>query len=286
MILCFSLPAQAARIYFEPQEETAGTKNEFLVGLKFDSEETINAISAEFSVSPGLELSDILDGNSIINLWVDKPIWDKNRRVLKFSGIIPGGFSGKKAQLLILKFSPQNSDTASFKFDPERTEVLLNSPDAKKDENLVLQNLDIKIIQGKENLEMKISDDFAPEIFVLEIGQDPNLYDGKYFVYFSTQDKGTGIDHYEINEFRPYLFFHRGENKWKKCESPCVLSDQALKSEISVKALDKKGNERVSYLSAKNKIKIYEQPAFWLLIGIILGLLAGLISWRAYGKKQ
>ena len=45
-----------------------------------------------------------------------------------------------------------------------------------------------------------------PESFPIQVASDPSLFDGKYFIVFSTQDKGSGIDHYEIKEAKYLLF--------------------------------------------------------------------------------
>jgi len=59
--------------------------------------------------------------------------------------------------------------------------------------------------------------------------------DGKYFLVFSTQDKGSGVDHYEVREGRFGGF--------SEVSSPYILKYQSLDKKIFVKAIDKFGNE-------------------------------------------
>ncbi|HHE65575.1 MAG TPA: hypothetical protein ENL09_06080 [Bacteroidetes bacterium] len=99
---------------------------------------------------------------------------------------------------------------------------------------------------------------------MISVHIDPNIYDGKYFIVFSTVDKQTGLDHYEILEITPEelekikkedggianffnKLFGKWEEKssWKEGESPYLLADQSLGSVIKVKAIDKAGNERL-----------------------------------------
>jgi hypothetical protein len=61
------------------------------------------------------------------------------------------------------------------------------------------------------------------------------VFGGLYYIVFSTVDKQSGVDHYEVFE----------NGAWEKVVSPYKLPDQSLKSEIKVKAIDKAGNERV-----------------------------------------
>ena len=58
---------------------------------------------------------------------------------------------------------------------------------------------------------------------------------------FSTQDKQSGISHYEVCEGN----FHWLGCDWKKVESPYLIIDQNLGDRIEVKAVDLAGNETV-----------------------------------------
>jgi len=116
------------------------------------------------------------------------------------------------------------------------------------------------IDEWQEELE---KDNILPESFETEIHQTPAIFEGKYFIIFSTTDKQTGIDYYEVKE---------GKKDWKKGESPYLLDDQGLKSIIKVKAIDKAGNERIAEY-------IPEKPfPYWIIIIIIVGLV--IIAWR------
>ena len=59
--------AEAARLYFEPQELTVGTSGEFSVAVNIDADKRVNAFSAGISISGPLIPYDINEANSIIN---------------------------------------------------------------------------------------------------------------------------------------------------------------------------------------------------------------------------
>jgi len=100
-------------------------------------------------------------------------------------------------------------------------------------------------------------DSTVPEKFKSEIGQDPSVFGGKYFLSFSTTDKLSGIDHYEVKE---------GNKDFKEVKSPYVLEDQNLRGKIIVKAIDKAGNEQISEI--KPQIKPF--PYYILILGLII----------------
>ncbi len=117
-------------------------------------------------------------------------------------------------------------------------------------------------------------DTIPPEEFEPQIGQDPTMYDGKYFLSFVAQDKTSGVDHYEVTEV-PWLSFEKTK-EWKMVQSSYLLGDQKLRSVIKVKAVDKAGNERVAEI--KPPYKITWGDALILLL-ILIGI--GVILWSA-----
>jgi len=114
-----------------------------------------------------------------------------------------------------------------------------------------------------------IIDTAPPEEFEPQIGQDPTVFGGKYFLSFATIDRMSGVAHYEISETR-----NQKQEAWKVGESPYLLEDQGLRSIIKVKAVDKAGNERIAeYLPAKKPFP------YWIILLIVVGL--AIIIWIA-----
>lgn len=77
-------------------------------------------------------------------------------------------------------------------------------------------------------------------------------YQGRLFAVFSTVDKQTGVDHYEVAEVPTAdLGLSEGEWKWTRAVSPYLIKDQNLDGVIKVWAIDKAGNERIEEYSAQ-----------------------------------
>ena len=125
----------------------------------------------------------------------------------------------------------------------------------------ILSKLESSLESSKDEWQEEIKkDNIPPEPFNIEISQNPAIFEGKYFITFSTTDKQTGIDHYKIKE---------GKRDWKIAVSPYVLENQKLTNNIQVKAADKAGNERIEV------VKAFRKP-FWKYIlygGLFLILL-------------
>lgn len=291
LFFCVSLalPAEAARLYFEPQEETAGAAGEFAVALNLDAVEQINALSAAVIVPKNLEPLDTSDGNSIINLWLDRPNWDEVSRLLTFSGIIPGGFGGQGGRLLVIIFKVNQPGAARLGFDRGKTEVYLNGPDGELDQAVLLEEKEINITAGKENLPLNLPDNGAPEPFAIQLNRDFNIFDNQWFIAFTSQDKGVGLSHYEICETKK-VFKRNGENSpksercWQKGVSPYRLADQALNSYIFVKALDKKGNFRITGLPPPKVLFRYKNYQFYAII--LLSLIIFALLWEILRRRK
>ena len=88
-------------------------------------------------------------------------------------------------------------------------------------------------------------DTTPPEEFSLKIGQESTVFEGKYFLNFSTADNTSGIEYYEVKE---------GKKDWEKAISPYLLKDQMLGKEIIVRAYDKAGNYREANIKPSYKI--------------------------------
>jgi hypothetical protein len=125
-----------------------------------------------------------------------------------------------------------------------------------------------------------------------EITRDSSIFDNKWFLVFATQDKGSGIDHYEILETRSNIkailinkkiFLNYFKKQWKIGESPYMLNDQKLQSYIFVKAIDKAGNERIVKLKPQNPLLWYKNLENWSIIIVVLLFIYAV--WRV-AKRQ
>jgi hypothetical protein len=277
---------EATKLNITSPVQDFGINQEFQADIMLDTEgQSINAIEGKIMFSRNLlELKEIRDGDSIVNLWVERPSL-KEDGLIMFSGIIPGGFErmlspyyegSQPGKIFSLIFISKGEGEGTVNL--ENGKVLLHDGKGTEAKTSV-QNLFVAIredIRGDSWVSPR--DTEPPEDFKPEIASDPNIFDGKYFLVFAAQDKGSGIDHYEVLEAR-----NKRQGMWKVAESSYVLKDQKLRSFIYVKAIDKAGNERIAVVEPKYPIKWYEQPLIWVII-VIIGIIAYLI-WRKFKNK-
>lgn len=252
-ILSFSLAgsARAARIFSELKSFQENGKKFFEISVYLDTEgEDLNILTGEISFpAADLIFEKTLNGGSIVNLWLKQPIKSAEGKI-GFSGAVSNGYLGSKGFVFSTIFSSNNRSLArQVEIAFQNVEVYINDGKGTKK---VLSD-----ISNTLNLEMAeaaaIPADFEPpEFFSPYVASDPNLESGKWVVIVNAQDKGSGIDHYEIFESRKRYETEKIVSdksvSWKLADGlqAYILKDQKLGSYIYVKAVDKAGNARVA----------------------------------------
>ena len=268
-ILFFDLEkASSAEFIIGSENQEIGTGSQFEVDFFLNSEnEDINAVEGEI-VFPSkiLETKEIVDGGSIINLWLEHPDTADNRDKIIFSGIIPGGYNGEDGKIFSVIFHAKEQGSGEIEIINLR--ALLNDGDGNAAKTNV-SNLSFKVSSEAMPISAPsiYQDIDIPELFTPIISRNRNMFGGKYFLVFATQDKGSGISHYEVSEGgAPYI----------TAKSPYLLQNQNLDAEIFVKAIDKAGNERIVSMSPKKARPWYKK--YFIFIIILVGIAAIFIS--------
>jgi hypothetical protein len=286
-------PVLAARLYFEPAEQSGGLGRLFSVRVMFDAQgEEINALASQIVYRPDLlELVSLREANSIINLWVEKPVADcqDNFCQINFSGIIPGGFSGtllpyssllNPGQVLELIFKSHQPGSGLVSF--QNGQALLNDGQGTGVQ-LTLEPLTYIITaEPAEGAEEFAEDAVSPQPFSVIIASNADIFDGRYFAAFFSQDKETGIAYYEVWESRRPIK-KSAEADWQRVSSPYLLEDQDLRSYVYVKAVDQAGNETLSVHEPLRPVQWLEKYLIWIIM-IIVPLSLFLIS--LYGGRR
>jgi len=266
MFMLASKTVSAALILFDAR---VSQENAYAIDVIIDTEgESINTFEGTLQAT-NLTIQEIRDGNSVVNFWVERPHGTATGTIA-FSGITPGGYNGKNGRLFTVVGVPLSSENPAsikvvqnrvLKNDGEGTEIIAKSSAVTLSETFV------------KNVAQARNDTDVPEIFVPEYGRSEGVYDNKWFIVFSAQDKNSGIDHYEIKEVSPLNIFTSGS--WQRATSPHVLQHQSLNKFVYIKAIDKAGNERIVKLYPQKKGLLYMSYILW---GILIVLLAWFVK--------
>lgn len=244
---------------------------EFTVNVYLDTEgDSINAVEGDISFKPNvLEVVAIKDGNSSVNFWINKPgLVAKDK--INFSGVTPGGVRGQDRLLFSIVFKPIKSGESNVDIGDV---VLLKNDGLGTKASTKVVGLSIKVVPstGGPATNEAVIDDREPETFLPVIGRNSEIYEGKNFLVFSTQDKESGIEYYEVKEG---IF-----GEYTRAISPFVLNNQKLDKKIYVKAVDLNGNARVVSIKPENYKVWYKRSE-------ILGIIILVILVVFYNRKK
>ncbi len=260
-----------------------GVGDAFTVSVLLDTEdERINALEGTLQYTRStLVLRELRTGNSIVNFWVEQPSIDKPGSV-RFAGVTPGGFHGNEGEIFTLVFEAVKSG---------RAEISLQDGKAYRNTDdgiafpLVARIPAFAISEKGGGMSVQSileTDKTPPESFTPMIATDQSLFEGRSFIVFATQDKGSSVDHYEVAERKGFPFALLRKMVWQKAVSPFVLSDQSRMSYVYVKAVDKAGNERIARLSPSHQFFYFSNTA---LIAILLVLFGSVLLFYVRKRK-
>ena len=275
----------ASEIIFQNPNKTLGVGDEFSMPILLSSQdENVNAISGDIVWSDEtLSAMNVFSANSIVSSWVEMPHISGNSVV--FSGIMPGGYQGGVIDPMTQKSSPGTIAVITFRVKKagtakiEFTDEHLYKNDSFGTE-VPLQNnpLTLSFSEKGSGLSVFTYDTNPPEDFIPIISQDPNVYDGRFTVVFSTNDKETGIDHYEVKQ---------GEDgEWVRAESPFPLVDQEFSGTVFVKAIDLVGNYKIGAVQMEQKAPISVMVIYLILIVLALIFLRWMFVRHLKKKKK
>lgn len=260
--------ADASVISLESDFGSLHVGDKVTVQVRVDTElQTINAIESTVTFPSDLlayEASD--DSDSVVSLWVEKPqlvgVSD-----LHFSGVTPGGFIEANAQVLTLMFTVIATGQAFLTIGD--TALLLHDGSGTA-ASVAKQSLHISVINGPSAITMQTVDTEIPEHFVPTVLIDLDVFDGRPALIFATNDKGSGIDTYEVRE-----------GWWGRsitAQSPYEIIHQSLDTVFYVKAIDRAGNVRAETFYPHNWRPWYKAPEILGTILVLCVLMLGLVG--------
>lgn len=254
------------------------------VNILIDTEkQEVNTVSATLTFSSkNIVVRDVSDANSLINIWIEKPSFSEKDSKIHFSGIVPGGYNGSRGQLI--KIFLEVGRNGEINFSPTESTVLLNDgigTEAKINQRpLILKSSDLITTATSTNKTASI----PPESFTPIITSDPSVYSGKNILIFSTTNKGSGIDHYEVLETGI-----QSVGIWKNAESPYLLEDQSLTSDVYIRAVAKDKSFIVVKIPATNISqleKLKNNYSLFLVLIILLLLIVGAMIYRRKNRQS
>jgi len=95
----FTLPVNADTIYIDSGVGTLGRDDAITTAVRImpdkETRECINVVDAVVTYTDNTQPIDISLGKSIVSVWVEPPVINKENRTITFAGGIPNGYCGR-----------------------------------------------------------------------------------------------------------------------------------------------------------------------------------------------
>lgn len=272
--------AQAATITIVADNTRPDINQPVHVVVMLDTQgENVNAVQGKIIFPARLfVLQSVADGSSPVSFWINQPK-ETVPGTISFAGIMPGGFTGAHSPAFSFVLIPRASGSGDISIDGAA--VLRNDGQgslistAAKGQSVTVSN-----VNAGEPLS-PASSTILPEPFTPVVARDPDVFGGKYFLAFSTTDKGSGIDHYDVVEISAGSPLG-ADASWQTAESPYLLKDQTLSSDSYVRAVNHAGGVTIGKAPA-----VHPGVSPFVLISLALLTVLGLL-WllRRRGRRR
>jgi hypothetical protein len=283
IILFFSTTtAFAATFVITPEVSTFAVGDTVPVRIALNPEgESINALELSVVYPKDLLIPvAISDANSLLGVWVERPqISDDG--AIHLSGITPGGFSGLinplthevgSGTVVTIYFKARAIGSGAISLS--ETHILKNDGEGQEVVATITPG-EFMIDTDTHYSDKSLKDVTPPLQFEIAKSSDQSVMDGKQFITFSTSDTESGIAYYEVKE---------GIRGWVRAESPYLLLGNGTE-QISVRAVDRVGNERIARLFSSSSNNTVPTQNILLVVILCGGALALLFYVRKLNKK-
>lgn len=234
--------ALAATVSVQPETVGARSGVPFLVAVVLDTQgESANAFEGTIVFPQSLAESAIRDENSIVNFWIEPPHF-AGPGLVHFSGITPGGYSGDNGTLFSIVFVPRYDGMAII--EPRDIAILRNDGRGTSIPTIGRAAHSTISPSGTARTPPPFDTRTPPDDFSVTITSSPAVFDGRFFASFHTEDRGSGIDHYEVAERDLLHLFTPEALLFATRSSPYPLRDQTRTGILKVRAVDRAGNVR------------------------------------------
>lgn len=273
LIFCatyFAFPktSEASRIYADFPRNQTNVEDVALIKVMLNTENsTFNVVEGTVTVNNPQDISAINTGGSVLDLWPKKPSLEGNK--ISFTGGSPNGIKGAALLLFTIAVKPSNVDSIQIGFENIAT-YLSDGKGTKILASGSSQSLSVSEGTAEGTIDNQLaglisSDKTPPEPFTIDLGSDPALYDGEYFISFYTTDSESGVNRYEVTE---------GKYPTIRSGNVYILQDQTLASNIEIRVYDNAGNVRIQRLNFTPQLS----KTSWAVIiglGVIVLLIIG-----------
>lgn len=259
--LFFVLPQSsfAAQISFKNIPNTTVGDNTTIVEVRINPEnKKLNVVEGVVSFK-GIDSSSLAvqieTGGSVLTLWPTPPEYFAKEKAIRFVGGVPKGFD---TESLLFRIRLASSVAGNLDVIWSGGRAYLN--DGLGTEEPIYANSSTISLEAQDisNTNKSSVDNTPPTFENTEVGKDPSVYDGKYFISLQATDDTSGISKYQVEENGVVT---------EVTDGVYILKDQSRSAPINITAYDNAGNTKTIKISPRFN---FNRGVILLLVIIIL----------------
>lgn len=268
-----SIPSlvSATTIYFDTKQENLFAGDNIVVDVRVDSGgKEINAVEGKIFLdytSKNISVGDLSVAGSVFPLWPQKPSLSLNEKEISFVGGIPEGVSSKDSLAFKVIINLEKPGKVTLK--TSNFVAYLNDGKGTRD-SVITRNFDLEIAPKPEDFESRSEwpdiiekDQNPPKPFVIYLGQEGSVFDGKKFLAFNTTDDESGLAYYDVIE---------GDLSPVRSGNTYVLQEQNKPIKVIVQAYDFAGNVTESIYNPTSKNTSYSVIIIFIILIIFVAI--------------
>lgn len=266
-LLLFPVPSFAAEFTLGQPSDAVRVGDIFTTSFSLHTgTDVINAIEGSVHFPPSLSLTDVRLQGSLISLWLSSPA-EKEKGIVSFAGVLPGGYQGE-AKIFTLVFKAVQKGSARLSFGAGTAAYQNDGKGTIAKLSLSPLSVPVGTSLGTSHTVTFEEDALPPESFMPVISSGEPFGLSGLVLIFSTQDKNSGIERYDIaRSYSPRAKEDR--LSWRVIESPYVLVSGDSTRYLYVRAVDREGNTRVEVVSPQEFSSIAFVFTWWVLILVV-----------------
>ncbi|OHA24380.1 MAG: hypothetical protein A3H57_03580 [Candidatus Taylorbacteria bacterium RIFCSPLOWO2_02_FULL_43_11] len=262
--------AQAVSVVKSDTALSAG--DSFVVELRLNTDgQKINAAEGILKTSDNLSIEGTRYGDSILSLWPATPRVSDKKKVLSFTGGVPGGYSGSNG--LLLSFLVRANAAGDSFVSINNISLFLHDGAGTSLEGTKKNSLYFSVSEKKAGEPIKEAslslgeDTLGPEMAKTIVSKDESVFEGNYFVAFSAADKHSGVDYFDVIE-EPFLikYLTYFNKETKQAKSPVLLVYQYWPSKVTVSVYDQANNKSQASVRKPHDVYVLATLLFSVLL--------------------
>lgn len=261
--------ASAAVVRVSSEGEQAGIGKQVVISVMLRTEAApLNAVEGVLAIPEGMQVDAVETAGSAFSLWITPPQYSRSDGTIAFAGGVPGGIA-PDTEVLLFTVRAHADQSGTYAFTPRSLAAYRNDGAGTLE---AVTGTSVAVAVDRTADAQILPSQTANIPLGADIGSDPSLFEGRYFLSFYGGDNGSGVVRYAVKE--------GWWGGYTQVDRYYVLKDQSRTRGITVRAYRADDTSVALTLPA-------ERLSLWNIIALsILALFVLAFAWKKMRRRS